>query len=271
MSLNRMEENNQPEISSEQGNRRSSLLGEGLFPLLKSADLFDPGCPLSLKSVLWLDFFLHTGPEDFKEKWLCLSPSDQDLLGIIFLRAYLYQPLFITISDERQGSGAWKATASEKKGGLLQVVFDSEGKKGHKIYYPLEHARLWPDLLPVLMANFIPSPGAQKSLERELTITSTSRLDYIQLRAKTLETFLSNIAIPVLPPDQVTTADPLAHEGLKRNFEEQDFEAKSPASEGNTPWRSPDERELSREAAKVQAPKKKKKRSKPDQDQMKLF
>jgi hypothetical protein len=269
MNLNGMEENNHPEISSEQGSRHLSLQ-EGLFPLWESADLFDAGCPLSLKSVLWLDFFLHTGGDAFKEKWLCLSPLEQDLLGIIFLRSYLYQPLFITISGERPEGSAWKATASEKKGRMLRVVFDSEGKKAHKIYYPLEHDRLWPDLLPILMANFIPSPGTQKSLERELNLTSTSRLDNIQLRVKTLQTFLSRTETQANLPDRLTDVNPLAHEGLEKNVADQDLEGESPVRKPKAPRRSV-ERTLPRETPEAPAPKKKKKQSKPTQDQLKLF
>ncbi|HMK64437.1 MAG TPA: hypothetical protein VK564_01500, partial [Thermodesulfobacteriota bacterium] len=129
----------------------------------------------------------------------------------------------------------------------------------HKIYYPLEHDRLWPDLLPVLMAYFIPSPGAQKSLERELNLALTSRLDYIQLRAKTLEPFLSRTSDPVPSPDQLTTAAPLVQEGIE-----------SPADQPKAPRRSA-EKPVSRETTEAPAPKKKKKQPKSAQDQLKLF
>jgi hypothetical protein len=264
-----MEEKNQTKISPGQSDSQSSDK-ESIFTLMEKADLFDPCCPLSLKSALWLDFFLNNGPEAFKEKWLLLPSEEKNHLGIIFLKCYLHQPLFIALSREEKGNRSWGPTTYEKKKGLLQVSFESGGEKALRIYYPLPHHRLWPDLLQVLSENFIPSPRTQQSLERELFLASASRLAHLRLRAETLQAFLSGSALQENPPPSSITPVPLINEPAENNIQDQKPAIKFLALNVEPALASGDAA-ISEKSVKPSHPVKKKKKAKPADDQMKLF
>jgi hypothetical protein len=260
-----MEEKNQTEISPGQGDRQSSDK-ESIFTLMEKGDLFDPGCPLSLKSALWLDFFLDNGAEAFKEKWLLLPSEEKNLLGIIFLKYYLHQPFFIGISREVSGGMVWTPLVTERKGRLLQVAFESEGKRGHQIYYPLQHDQLWPNLLQILVEDFIPFSGTLQSLERELALASDSRLDHLRQRADTLRIFFSGPATKDdLRSQPINSAEPLKKENAKKNILDQETEIKMEPALLSVDSAMPEDR------TGPPTPVKKKKKTKSAQGQMKLF
>jgi hypothetical protein len=255
-----MEEKSLTEIPLRQGDSRSSK--EFIFALMEKADLFDPGCPTSLKSALWLDYFLNEGALTFKEKWGLLPPEEKNLLGMEILKCYLHQPLFLRLSRDGRGEISGTPLVSEKKGGLLQVTFASGNQKILQRYYPLHHNRLWPDLLEILAKVFFPSSATSHSLERELALVSGSRLAHLRQRAETLRLFFPGTATrePLPQPLEKEMAESDLNQGLAAfaPLAQMETDPPPPASV------IPEDRD------KRSGPGKKKKRKSAD-DQMKLF
>lgn len=143
--------------------------------LLEQRFLFQPGYAPPLRLALWLDYFLIAGEAPLKKKWGQLSLEDQNALGIELLKCYLFQPLFLRLSPGGK-------SALKNPGGLL-------GKSGKLLFYPLAHDRLWPGLLTVLKEELFSSEEVFKGLQPGLMMTSSSRLEAIRRRAETLGSF----------------------------------------------------------------------------------
>jgi hypothetical protein len=255
-----MEEKSLTEIPPGQGDSRSSK--EFISALMEKADLFDPGSPIALKSALWLDYFLNEGALAFKEKWGLLPPEEKNLLGMEILKCYLRQPLFLRLSREGKGGIAGTSLVSEKKGKLWQVTFASGKKKILRMYYPLPHHRLWPDLLEILAKDFFPSSSTSHSLERELALASGSRLAHLRQRTETLRIFFPETASQEPPPQ------PLEKEMAESDLN-QGSAAFAPLSQMETDL-PPPASVIPKDKDKRSGPGKKKKRKSAD-DQMKLF
>lgn len=136
--------------------------------LLEQRFLFQPGYQTPLRLALWLDYFLIAGEAPLKEKWGQLSLEERNALGIELLKCYLFQPLFLRLSLEG------KSTIK---------------KPGELLFYPLAHDRLWPGLLTVLKEELFSSDEVFKGLQPGLMMTSSSRLETIRRRAETLSSF----------------------------------------------------------------------------------
>jgi hypothetical protein len=246
---------------------------ESIFSLMEAGSLFEPKYPESLRLALWLEYFLRDGAQAFKEKWRLLPPDGNKILGMTILKCYLHQPLFLPVLGEGKGRISDAVIlASEKKGKLLQVSYAPGSIRDVKVYYPLQHHRLWPDLLEVLKEVFLPLVTIFEFLEKEVALASVSRLDHLRQRAETLRNiFSTQEAACVIPPQTSEASGPLKEEEPSVQIEDilveehkadDSFQRKAPIS---TSPPVPDK------GSKSQEPTKKKRRRKSSEDQMKLF
>jgi hypothetical protein len=173
--------------------------------VLEEKVLFQPGYLKPLRLALWLDYFLMAGQDRLKEKWAQLSWEEQQALGIELLRCYLFQPLFLRLSQEERSATKNLLLISGKPGNLLRVEVESETTSESRFFYPLAHQRLWPGFLAVFEEGLFSSKEVFKGLQPELTLASSSRLETIRHRAETLDSFFLKWQGGGVSPDVIKT------------------------------------------------------------------
>ena len=158
-----------------------STLGKG--------NLFERPYSVPLHLALWLEFFLIAGGEPVKGKWSLLPLEEQTDLGIELLKCYLFQPLYVWLSEAEKSTAIKSPLRLESQGKFFQVEHGTGTNRKIELLYPLDHRRFWPNLFRLFQEDFFSSEKVFKALEPGISLTSSSRLIKIRQRAETLSSF----------------------------------------------------------------------------------
>ncbi len=168
------------------------LLNEPQPPLESGKDLAGFGIALSvIRQIWWLECFLQTGPEVFREKFHARPAEEQQALALQVFRWFLYRPRLRRLFPARPGSPAWARWELTRGGSLVSLAGEEKEGTPAGIYYVFPHSQIWPDLLDLLDWPAFLNPAERLNLEADLAFADRSRLDGSRDRSARLRSLLT--------------------------------------------------------------------------------
>jgi hypothetical protein len=251
------------DLFSDPATSLSTLLENGFG----SESAFSPSPYLAL----WFEYFLVAESKPVKEKWASLSFEKQIGLGIELLKYYLFQPLYIRLSNEAKTSVMKAPLKLESRGKLFRVEHGTGTNRKIELLYPLNHSRIWPNLFRFFQEDFFSSEKVFKALEPGILLAFSSHLEKIRHRAETL----SSLFLKEKYQEISTGLSPGEQSEIKNAQEEPSGQAEGDIHPPEKMWLDlPADQPpppISDLLPSPPSPPKRKKKKKPSDDQLELF